>query len=203
MNHFAIKMARWLVGLVLVVSAVADEAITLDQGFAEPPPAARPWVFWMWLRVDTTPEAITKDLEEMHAKGIEGAILYDSGVGGRLEIDSKMVLQEKGYFPVKTTDYVGGHVDPIPRPALASWTPRSRELIRFAAKEAGRLGLKLCLSFGLASTSGPIAPDYGQQKLVWSETAVTGPNSFDAPLPAPDTEVPHTLWTGADHQPWR
>jgi hypothetical protein len=38
----------------------------------------------------------------MHAKGIEGAILYDSGVGGGLEIASKMVLKGKGFSPVKT-----------------------------------------------------------------------------------------------------
>ena len=165
----------------------------LEKHFQSPPPSARPWVFWMWLRVDTSPEAIAKDLDEMHAKGIQGAILYDSGVGGGLEISSKMVLQGKGYRAVRTADYAGGHIDKIPGAALSSWTPRSRELIRFAAKEAGRLGLKLCLSVGLAGTSGPIAAESGQQKLVWSETAVTGPQNYDAPLPAPDTEVPHTL----------
>ena len=62
-------------------STVSDPQMA--EHFQSPPPSARPWVFWMWLRVDTSPEAITKDLEEMHAKGIEGAILYDSGVGGR------------------------------------------------------------------------------------------------------------------------
>jgi len=40
----------------------------------------------MWLRVDTTREAITKDLEEMKAKGIEGEIIYDSGVGKEFNI---------------------------------------------------------------------------------------------------------------------
>ena len=66
-------------------------------------------------------------------------------------------------------------------------------MIRFAAKEAGRLGVKFCLTVGLAGTSGAIVPEYGQQKLVWSETAVTGPQSYDALLPAPDMEVAHTL----------
>ena len=160
--------------------------------FQAPPPSARPWVFWMWLRVDTSPEAITKDLEEMRAKGIEGAILYDSGVGGGLEISSRMVLQGKGFSPVKTSDYAGGKIDPIPRPVMESWSPRFRELVRFAAKESGRLGMKLTVTVGLAGTSGPIAPEYGQQKLVWSETAVTGPQSYNAPLPAPDTEVAPT-----------
>jgi len=160
------KMAGWVAGLALLVSANAGEVVNLDQGFAQPPPSAHPWVFWMWLRVDTTPAAITKDLEEMHAKGIEGAILYDSGVGGHLEVSAKMVLDGKGYRAVKTADYAGSRIDPIDRPALESWTPHSRELVRFAAKEAGRLGIKLVVTVGLAGTSGPIAPEYGQQKLV-------------------------------------
>jgi hypothetical protein len=161
--------------------------------FQSPPASARPWVFWMWLRVDTSPAAITKDLEEMHAKGIEGAILYDSGFGGGgLGFSSKMVLQGKGFYPVKTSDYAGGHIDPIPRPAMESWSPHFRELVRFAAKESGRLGIKLTVTVGLAGTSGPIAAEYGQQKLVWSETAVTGPQNYNASLPAPDTEVAPT-----------
>ena len=172
-------------------SMVADPQ--LAEHFQAPPPSAQPWVFWMWLRVATTPEAITKDLEEMHAKGIEGAILYDSGVGGTPNFSGKMVFDGKGYRLVKTTDYAGGHIDPIPRPAMESWSPEFRERVRFAAKEAGRLGIKLVVTVGLAGTSGPIALEYGQQKLVWSEIAVTGPQPFDAALSAPDTEVESTL----------
>jgi hypothetical protein len=180
--------------VVLFVGANIGKSASLDSGFTRPPPGAPPWVFWMWLRVDTTPEAITRDLEEMHAKGIEGAILYDSGFGGGgLKFSSKMVLQGKGYHAVPTADYDGGHIDKIPVAALDTWSPRFRELVRFAAKEADRLGVKLCLTIGLAGTSGPIAPEYGQQKLVWSETAVTGPHAYDASLPAPDTEVVNTL----------
>ena len=174
-------------------AAPAGRGVTLESGFTQPPPVAGPWVFWMWLRVDTIPEAITKDLQEMHAKGIAGAILYDSGVGGTPNFSAKMVLDGKGYRVVKTAEYEGGRIDPMDRPVLDSWTPHSRERVRFAAQEAGRLGIKLCLTIGLAGTSGPIAPEYGQQKLVWSETAVTGPQLFDAPLSAPDTEVESTL----------
>lgn len=127
-----------LLVLLLPITAFDGELVNLDEGFVQPPSSAQPWLFWMWLRVDTTREAITKDLEEMHAKGITGAILYNSGVGGGLEIDGKMVLQGKGYRVVPTTDYAGGRIDPIDRPTLDSWTPHSRELVRFAAQEAGR-----------------------------------------------------------------
>ena len=172
---------------------VSSSPLTWAEQFRTPPASARPWVFWMWLRVDTTPAAITKDLEEMHAKGIEGAILYDSGVGGGLEVASKMVLQGKEYRSVKTADFVGARINPIPAPPLSSWTPHARDLVRFAAKEAGRLGLKLCLSVGLAGTSGPIDPEYGQQRLVWSETNVTGPVEYDEVLPTPGEGVPITM----------
>ena len=80
-----------------------SSSIALEQGFRTPPASARPWVMWMWLRIQTTRAAITKDVEEMHAKGIEGAIIYDSGVGGHMEADSRMVLTHKDYERVKTT----------------------------------------------------------------------------------------------------
>ena len=169
--------------------------VELEQNFRSPPAGARPWVFWMWLRADTTREAITKDLEEMRAKGIEGAILYDSGVGGQLKAWAKMVLRGKGYEVVNTAEFQGAYIDPIPGDALATWMPHSRELMRFAAKEAGRVGVKLCVTVGLAGTSGPIASEYGQQKLMWSEISVAGPKAVDVVLPGPATGVPPTLGT--------
>jgi hypothetical protein len=53
--------------------------ISLDAGFKEPPSSARPWVWWMWLGTKNDPAAIMKDLEEMHASGIEGAVLFQTG----------------------------------------------------------------------------------------------------------------------------
>lgn len=138
--------------------AFAATDTELEAHFQSPPASARPWVFWVWLRADSTPEAITKDLEEMKAKGIEGAILYDTG---RIEIKP-----------------------------LATWSPRANELVRHACKEAGRLGVKLVVSIGLANTSGKIGPEYGLQKLLCSRTSLTGPQRFDGILPTPDTNVP-------------
>ena len=147
----------------------------------------------MWLRVDTTRAAITKDLEEMHAKGIEGAFLWDSGGTALPGAPTKMVLQGKDYRVVPTQDYPSAHATPIPSPLMESWTPPARELYRFAAKEAGRLGIKLCIAVGLAGTSGPIPLEDGQQKLVWSETSVKGPQTFAGPLPAPNQDVTATF----------
>lgn len=172
-----------------------SQEISLDKGFRNPPTTARPWVFWMWLRVDTTPAAITKDLEEMHAKGIEGAIVYDSGVGGALETSSKMALQGKEYREVKTSEYAGAHYSAIPADPVRTWEPRSLALLRFAAKEAARVKIKLVLSVGLAGTSGPIDITYGQQQLVWSETSVGGPGLVNRQLSVPETVIPYNhIW---------
>jgi hypothetical protein len=59
----------------------------------------------------------------------------------------------------------------------------------FAAKEAGRLGMKLVITVGLASTSGDIALEDGQQRLVWSETDVDGGSDTDVLLAAPRRAV--------------
>ena len=183
-------LLRLLIPAILTSVLAAVPQADLEKGFQSPPASAGPWVYWMWLRVDTTREAITKDLEEMHAKGIKGVILYDAGSNGMYPQGFKMVLEGKEYKRVATTEYRGAHDSPIPNPPLKSWDPHWRELIRFAAKEAGRLDIKLCLTVGLAGTSGDIAPEYGQQKLVWSEIDVQGPREFDGVLPEPGRNVP-------------
>jgi hypothetical protein len=142
--------------------------------------------------VDTTPAAITKDLEEIHAKGIEGVILYDATDASLRGGSTKMALEGKGYKVVPTKDFPGAHSTPIPGARMPTWTPHSREMYRFAAKEAARLGVKLCVSVGLAGTSGPITPEYGQQKLLWSETDVAGPQTYDGILPSPNKGIPAT-----------
>jgi hypothetical protein len=113
-----------------------------EEHFRNPPAEARPWVYWMWLRVDFTYEAITKDLEEMRAKGIEGAILYDTGNAILTRNKEKMVLEKKKYRSVPTDDFREGYSVPLPTPPIAPWEDRTLELYRFTAKEAGRLGIK-------------------------------------------------------------
>ena len=176
-------MRKTLLPLVLLTATVCAHAAELDNQFQNPPPSARPRVFWMWLRTDTTPAAITKDLEEMKAKGIEGFILYDSGAGSMSSFTSKMVLDGKVYRNTPTNDFKGANATRIPGDALESWTPHWRDLIRFVAKECARLGLNFTLSNGLAGTSAPMSEEYGQQQLVWSTTPVAGPQTFDGVLP--------------------
>ena len=173
-------------------SSALDPA--LDVKFKNPPDDTRPWVYWMWLRVDYSEETITADLEEMHARGIEGVILYDTNMGTLWYSGKKMVFQENKYITVDTDDYKGSYHTTAPFSRLAAWSDRSIELMRFAAKEADRLGIKFCVSIGLAGTSGAITPEYGQQKLVWSECIVQGGQKVDLYLPPPKSDVP-AVWS--------
>jgi len=177
-------------------STLADAA--MQSNFKTPPKGAHPWVFWMWLRVNTSEEAITKDLEEMHAKGIEGTILYESGTGSELSsTTATMVLKDKKYVVTPTQNFKGAYMTELPTQHLQPWDNRVRELFRFAAKEAGRIGVKFVLSVGLAGTSGPIPPAFGQQRMLWSEKDIEGGASFNDMLPEPKETIAATYLSPA------
>jgi len=170
----------------------------MQSHFKTPPSNARPWVFWMWLRVNTSEEAITKDLEEMHAKGIEGAILYESGTGSELSsTKATMVLKNKKYVVVPTQDFKGAYMTELPTQHLQPWDNRVRELFRFAAKEAGRIGIKFVLSVGLAGTSGPIPAEFGQKRMLWSEKNIEGGAPINEVLPEPSETISATYLSPA------
>lgn len=166
----------------------------MDQQFQTPPTQARPWVFWMWLHADTTHAIITRDLEEMKAKGIAGFILYDAGTDSAgpaaKGYQYRTVLVGKEFQYVQAADLGNAYITPLPTRPLATWTPRWYELIRFVASESSRLGLKFCLTIGLSAVSGPIPAEYGEQKLAWAETSVQGPQTYDGTLPEPHYTIP-------------
>jgi hypothetical protein len=193
----AIKVLSHLLLLpVLAVSftgtVAADSPKSLDQEFQVPPRQARPWVFWVWMDADIPRAAITRDLEQMKDKGITGCILYDCGPGncgpGNTLWNQTIARIGKDYRPVPTDQYKGSHMTTVPGTPVATWTPQWRKLVCFSAKEAGRLGIDFVVSAGLANTSGHIAEEYREQKLVWSETNVRGAQTFDGPLPEPLTD---------------
>ncbi|HEX3628026.1 MAG TPA: glycosyl hydrolase [Verrucomicrobiae bacterium] len=172
----------------------ADSTMPLDQQFQDPPRVARPWVYWVWT-ADTTPAALARDLEQMNAKGITGCIIYDVQTGRGVNWWTRNVVRRgQDYTTVPTDDYRDAHYTPFPTGPLQSWTPRWRQLICFAASEAGRLGIDLVVANGLANTSGPISEKYGEQKLAWSGISLHGPQTFNGSLPEPD---------GIKAQEWR
>ena len=78
--NFLLRVSLGFALSIGCLSSVA-RADALEDDFDHPPPGASTWVYWVWLETPTTPAAMTRDLEEMKAKGIAGFILYDNWSG--------------------------------------------------------------------------------------------------------------------------
>jgi hypothetical protein len=112
---------RWYAGGILVaallaplISAPAPDA--LEAGFANPPAQARLRCYWWWLNGHTTKVAITRDLQEMKAKGYGGALLVDAGGA-----------EQQGNRPVPAPcspapNGAGSSGTPWPRPIAFTWS---------------------------------------------------------------------------------
>ena len=132
----------------------------LRRGFSDPPQEAGVRCWWWWLNSNVTKEAITRDLEEMKAKGFSGAMIFDAG-GADL----------RGNAPVPAGPLYGSR----------KW----RGLYKHALKEAGRLGLVLGLSIQSGwNLGGPnVTPDFAAKQVVWSEIRIEGPVEYNHKLP--------------------
>ncbi len=144
----------------------------LERGLVEPPASAQPRVYWWWLESYLDGAGITRDLEEMKRKGIGGALVFDAGSGARYS------------HTVEQT--------PCGPPFMS---PAWRALFKHALVEADRLGLEISLNMGSGwDCGGPwVTPEYAAQRLVWSETVVSGPAKLSTTLPMPAgvcTELP-------------
>ena len=143
-------------------AAVAED---LEIGFRTPPPSAGIRCFWWWLNGNVTTEAITRDLEEMKAKGYTGANIFDADGSS----------QQKN--------------NPAPAgPAFGS--PAWTKLFVHACKEAKRLDLELSLNIQSGwNLGGPdVTEEQSSQHLVWSRTTVEGPGVVEVLLPRPVKE---------------
>jgi len=152
----------WL-AVVAPLPVRAGSGPDLERGFVKPPAAARPWVYWFWLNGNITREGITADLEAMGRAGIGGVLI--------MEVDQ------------------GAPLGPVP---FAS--PRWRELFRHVCTEANRLGLEVNMNndAGWNGSGGPwVKPEQSMQKVVWTETATSGPRRFEATLPQPQAVAGH------------
>ena len=138
---------------------------SLEEGFRRPPQSAGVRCFWWWLNGNVTKEAITRDLEEMKAKGFSGAMIFDAG--GAEQRGNRQVPAG----PMFTT-------------------PAWRELFVHAVREADRLGLELSLSIQSGwNLGGPmVTPEMAAKMLTWSEIQIQGPTAFRDKVPSPSPD---------------
>ena len=155
---------RWWMIAVSALAALAEPvpASEMDAGFADPPQSAGIRCFWWWLNGNVTREAITRDLEEMAAKGFSGALIFDADGSAQ-----------------------GGHARVPTGPAFGS--PEWRELFVHAVREAARLGLELSLNIQSGwNLGGPdVTPEESAHRLAWSEKRVKGPGPLTDRLVQP------------------
>jgi hypothetical protein len=74
----------------------------------------------------------------------------------------------------------------IPKGPVDYMSPLWREMTLHAVREAGRLGIELCLHncAGWSSSGGPwVEPENAMQTLAWSSVSVRGPGRVDVELP--------------------
>ena len=154
-----LALAALAAGLALPLGAQpAPDA--LADGFQNPPDSAKPRAWWHWTNGNVTKDGIHKDLEWMKRVGIGGMQLADVGAGGGQTVEPKILFGHPEWF----------------------------DAVRYASEQAERLGLEMSIfsSAGWSETGGPwVKPEQAMKKLVWSETAVAGPQSFHGQLAQP------------------
>ena len=144
-------------------SIITDRKVTiaqLEKGFIYPPEESCLRCYWWWLNSMATKEWITRDLEEMKAKGYGGASIVDAGSSN---------------YQVAAKTQAG--------PVFMS--PAWMELYKHAVKEAERVGIELSINVQSGWNPGApsITPEFAMKKIVWSEVNVTGGKQINIELP--------------------
>ena len=134
----------------------------LRAGFANPPAAARPRVWWHWMNGNVTKEGIKLDLEWMQRTGIGGFQNFDAA------LFTPQIVEHR----------------------LAFMTPEWQDAFHYAITLADQLGLEAAIagSPGWSESGGPwVRPEQGMKKVVWSETSIEGGQPFVGVLAHPPT----------------
>ncbi len=161
----SVRRGSLLFGLIVfLLNSVTTPVCSdeLETGFRNPPHTAGIRAFWWWLNSNVTQDAISRDLEEMKAKGFSGALIFDADGSS-----------QRGNRPVPAGPVFGS----------PEWT----QLFVHACQEAKRLELELSLNIQSGwNLGGPkVTAEEATQTLVWSKTEVTGPRTFEQVLPLP------------------
>ncbi len=155
-------MTRRAIGVIALLLGGMACGATLEQDFMNPPRDARLRAYWWWINGNVTREAITRDLEEMQAKGFGGALICDAD--GSSQDGNDRAPHGPTFF-----------------------SPEWRELYKHTLREADRLGLEMSLNIQSGwNLGGPmVKAEDAPKKLVWTETRVKGGTAFAGKLEQP------------------
>lgn len=160
------RFLRLLLVLWMATASISS-SYQLEEGFASPPPSARPWVYWFWINGNISKSGITADLEAMKRMGIGGALWME--VSGMAWAPDGPVI-----------------------PASPEW----HDCMQWAVRECQRLGMEFDLSvdFGYGSGGPHITPERSMQKLYWSETEIVGGQKVQVALQKPTVAKNLSAW---------
>ncbi len=166
--------SAWLAILcagMLSVAAQAPQA-DLEAAWRNPPPQARPHVYWLWMNGHVDVEAAKAELAAMKEAGIGGVLLFDMGARGD-------AAQQPPVGPAFLSD---------------AWLEKFRVL----TGEAKRLGLQVDFTVISSWDLGGAwtRPEHASMALYPAELPVSGGARIEKPLPYP--VVPAGVPKGAD-----
>jgi hypothetical protein len=148
-------------GIGIGPGATSTPAEDLQNGFQNPPRAARPSLYWLWLNGYVNQDYIESELRAYAQKGIGGILIFDMGARG----DQKYA--------------------PPAGPAFMS--KESVEHIAQATETARQLGLDVqlaaCSSWDLGAPW--VTPSQASMALYHTETRIEGPRQLAQKLPYP------------------
>lgn len=161
-------------------SSDKEQNAQLEQGFLNPPDAAKPRVWWHWMGGNVAWEGAKKDMDWMKRVGIAGLQCFHAGMGQGPE---NSVVEN--YYPYMSDGW---------KAAFAK-----------SAAYADELGMEFATaaSPGWSETGGPwVTPEDGMKKMVYAVTYVDGGKPFEGMLNHPPTVtgVYQTSTGGSGHQ---
>ena len=142
-----------LAALAFTPAAAQSRDERLEPSFAEPLPAARPWIRWWWPGGDVTPAEIDRELVLMRDAGFAGAEVqpFNPGISG-LSAESAARVQQYA-------------------------TPAFFAVMKHAVGAARAQGMALDYTFGSAWPTGggfAITPELALRELTMARTEVEG-----------------------------
>jgi len=168
MNHLKVSGLLYLTLIILSGLTGCSKSETQSEFkplsaelFQNPPLEARASVLWPWLNGYVDRDRLLYELREMKAKGLRGPVVWDIGT---LSDRQKMIPVGPKFLDTE-----------------------SAETIRMVIDECTRLGLEAGLFTSSSWNAGGswIKPEDGSKAVISSDTTVTGPGTFDGPLPLP------------------
>ena len=158
------KLPRLLLGSAmfgLTCAALAAPTDSLENGFRNPPDAAKPQTWWHWMNGNITKAGITADLEAMQQIGLGGATIVNVDCG-----------IPRGDVPFMSPE----------------WRADFKFAVQEANRLGLQLCVENCA--GWSSSGGPWnTVTNAMQRVTTSELRVIGPTNFNALLPQPPTTL--------------